>query len=157
MNAGRILVADDDESTRSTLQDYLEGLGHSVTTAKDGEDALKSFVPGLFDCVITDLLMPKVDGLELLKQIKLQDEKVLLIMITGYPSIDSALNAIKEGAYDYMIKPFQMEDIRIKVERALNARKAEKSLRSTTGLLWALILSIPIWLVLGILLGIVWK
>jgi two-component system, NtrC family, response regulator PilR len=157
MNAGRILVVDDDESTRSMLHDYLESLGHGVTTANDGEEALRKFTPGSFDCVISDLLMPKIDGIELLKRIKMQDKKVFLIMITGYPSIDNAVDAIKEGAYDYMIKPFNIEDIRIKVERALNARKTEKSLRSMNGLLWALILSIPIWLILGTILGLVWN
>jgi DNA-binding NtrC family response regulator len=78
-------------------------------------------------------------------------------MITGYPSVDDAVNAIKEGAYDYLVKPIHLEDIRIKVERALAARKTEKSLKSMTGLLWGVILSIPIWLILGIVLGIVWK
>ena len=157
MNTGRILVVDDDEAIRSVLNDYLVTLGYDVTTASDGEDALKKFIPGVFDCVISDLMMPNIPGLELLKKIRMQDKKVFLIMITGYPSIDSAVNAIKEGAYDYLIKPFHMEDIRIKVERALSTRKTEKSLKSMTGLFWGVILSIPIWLILGIVLGIVWK
>jgi DNA-binding NtrC family response regulator len=157
MNTGRILVVDDDEAIRSLLNDYLVTLGYDVITANDGEDALKKFIPGVFDCVISDITMPKITGLELLKLIRAQDKKVFLIMITGYPSIDSAVSAIKEGAYDYLVKPFHMEDIRIKVERALSARKTEKSLKSITGLLWGVILSIPIWLILGIVLGIVWK
>jgi len=157
MIAGRILVVDDDEATRSTLSEYLASLGLEVATANDGKDALEKFIPGAFHCVISDRLMPEMDGLELLKRIKAQDEGVFFIMLTGYPSIDTAIDAIKEGAYDYMIKPFHLEDIRIKVERTLNARKTEKSLKSVTGLLWALIISIPIWLLLGALLGLIWK
>jgi len=157
MSAGRILVVDDDEAIRTLLKDYLVTLGYDVAMAEDGGAALKRFIPGEFDCVISDLMMPGIPGLELLKKIRIQDGKVFVIMITGYPSIDSAVNAIKEGAYDYLIKPFHLEDIRLKVERALSARKMENSLKSMTGLLWGVILSIPIWLILGIVLGIVWK
>jgi two-component system response regulator PilR (NtrC family) len=157
MSTGRILVVDDDEAIRSLLNKYLVTLGYEVITAVDGQDALEKFIPGVFDCVITDLTMPKITGLELLKKIKMQDKKVFVIIITGYPSIDDAVHAINEGAYDYLAKPIHLEDIRIKVERALSTRKTEKSLKSMTGLLWGVILSIPIWLILGIVLGIVWK
>ncbi len=135
MNTGRILVVDDDEAIRSLLNDYLVALGYDVTTANDGQDALKKFIPDVFDCVISDLMMPNVSGFELLKKIRMQDKKVFFIVITGSPSIDSAVNAIKEGGNDYLVKPFHMEDIRIKIERALSTRKTEKSLRSMTGLL----------------------
>jgi two-component system response regulator PilR (NtrC family) len=148
---------DDDEAIRKLLNDYLVTLGYEVTTAVDGQDALEKFIPGVFDCVITDLTMPKITGLELLKKIKMQDKKVFVIIITGYPSIDDAVHAINEGAYDYLAKPIHLEDIRIKVERALSTSKTEKSLKSMTRLLWGVILSIPIWLILGIVLGIVWK
>ena len=157
MNAGRLLIVDDDEAIRSVLDEYFTSGGYEVVTAGDGEDALKKFVPGGFDCVISDLMMPKIDGLELLKMIRMQDSRVFFLMITGFPDINNAVNAIKEGAYDYVTKPFHLEDIRIKVERILDIRKAHKSLKTMTGLFWALIASIPIWLILGILLGIVWK
>lgn len=157
MNAGRILVVDDDDSTRLTLHDYFTSIGYKVEEARDGEEALKKFSPGKFDCIISDLCMPKVDGLELLKTIKLHDKSVYFLMITSHPTIDSAVNAVKEGAYDYLKKPFQMEEIRVKVEKALFAKKAAGSLNPITGLLWGLIISIPIWLFLGIILGIIWK
>ncbi len=157
MSVGRILVVDDDESIRLTLKDYFAGFGYDVVAAGDGEDALKKFSPGKFDCVISDLMMPKIDGISLLKKIKSLDKKVFFLMITGYPSIDSAIDAIKEGAYDYITKPFHMEDMRMKVERSLNAKKTEDSLKTITNLFWSLIVSIPIWLILGIILGIVWK
>ncbi len=157
MNAGRLLIVDDDAANLLVLGEYFTSCGHAVVVASDGEDALKKFVPGGFDCVISDLIMPKIDGLELLKRIKMQDRLVFFLMITGFPDINSAVNAIKEGAYDYVTKPFHMEDIRIKVERILSIRKTKKSFKTMTGLLWALIFSIPIWLILGIVLGAVWK
>ena len=157
MNAGRLLIVDDDEAIRSVLDEYFTSGGYEVVTAGDGEDALKKFVPGGFDCVISDLMMPKIDGLELLKMIRMQDSRVFFLMITGFPDINNAVDAIKEGAYDYVTKPFHLEDIRIKVERILDIRKAHKSLKTMTGLFWALIASIPIWLILGIILGIIWK
>ena len=76
MKAGRILVVDDEESARSMLSDYFTGIGYDVVTADDGEDALKKFSPGAFDCVISDLFMPTIDGLELLKKIKNEDREV---------------------------------------------------------------------------------
>lgn len=157
MSAGRILIVDDDESSRSTLNDYFSGMDYEIVTAQDGEDAIRKFSPGKFDCVISDLVMPNIDGLELLKLIKHQDAKVFFLMITGFPSIDRAVEAIKEGAYDYVTKPFHMEDLRIKVERMLESRKAEKSLKTMTAFFWAVMLSVPVWLFLGIILGIIWK
>ena len=64
MKTGHILVVDDDESTRSLLSEYFIQLGYEVKTANDGEDALKKFIPGAFDCIISDLFMPTIDGLE---------------------------------------------------------------------------------------------
>jgi DNA-binding NtrC family response regulator len=157
MRVGRILVADDDDTIRTTLEDYFTLLGYDVVTAYDGEDALNKFVPGEFDCIISDLMMPRIDGLELLKKVKLQHKKVMFLMMTGYPSIDNAVNAMKHGAYDYVTKPIVMEDLRIKVDRMLNAKRTEDSLKTITNLFWSLIISIPVWLVLGIILGLVWK
>lgn len=157
MFTGSILIVDDEESIRSTLAEYFADIGYDVITAMDGEDALAKFVPDRFDCIISDMMMPKLNGLALLKSIKARDDHAYFIMITGYPNIENAINAIKAGAYDYVTKPFHMEDIKLKVERAINTRRTEKSFKTTKGLLWGLILSIPIWLLLGIIMGIVWK
>ena len=78
-------------------------------------------------------------------------------MNTGFPSVDSAVEAMKAGAYDYISKPLQLEDVRIKVERALYTKKLEKSVKTVNGIVWAILISIPLWLVLGILVGKVWK
>jgi two-component system response regulator PilR (NtrC family) len=157
MKAGRILVVDDEETIRLTLDECLTSIGYEVVTASNGEDALQKFVPGKFDCVISDLMMPAMDGMELLKRIRLKDGDVYFLMITGYPGIDSAVNAMKEGAYDYLTKPFHMEDIQMKIEKAIHVKKTEASLKKIKNLFLTLIILIPILVSLGIIFGIFWK
>jgi two-component system response regulator PilR (NtrC family) len=157
MSLGRILVVDDEESLRDLLQDYFTMAGYEVVQASDGAEALKKFAPGKFDCIISDLAMPNIDGLELLKKIRLLDSEVVFLMITGYPEIGNAIEAMKEGAYDYVTKPFHMEDIQLKVERALNVRKTEMSLKKVKSLIMTLIILIPVLISLGIIFGIFWK
>jgi DNA-binding NtrC family response regulator len=157
MKAGRILVVDDEEATRLTLNEYFTGIGYDVVTASDGGEALTIFTPGEFDCIISDLLMPAIDGIELLKKIRLQDNDVFFLMITGYPKIDSAVEAMKEGAYDYITKPFHMDDIRLRVERALHVKKTEASLKKIKGLFLSMIILLPVLIGLGIIFGILWK
>jgi DNA-binding NtrC family response regulator len=157
MKTGRILVVDDEESTRATLHDFFTGIGYDVVTATNGEEALKKFVPGTFDCVISDLSMTEIDGLELLKRIRVEDSDVFFLMITGFPGLDSAVNAVKEGAYDYIVKPIRMDDMRLKVERALHVKKTEASLKRVKGLFLSFIILIPVLVSLGIIFGIFWK
>ncbi|MBA4424204.1 MAG: hypothetical protein C0390_14085 [Syntrophus sp. (in: bacteria)] len=144
MKTGRILIVDDEESIRSTLGDYFSSIGYDVVTAQNGEEALKKFSPRAFDCIISDLFMPEINGMELLKRVRLMDGDVFFLMITAYPMIDSAINAMKEGAYDYITKPFHMEDIKMKVERALSVKKTEASLKKVRGLFLSLIILIPV-------------
>ena len=108
----RILVVDDEKIKRITLADDLAGQGHDVVTAADGEEALREIDAARFDVVLTDLKMPKIDGIELLKRIKqgpLAD--VAVIMMTAYGSIQMAVEAVKLGAYDFLTKPFRNEDV----------------------------------------------
>ena len=150
---GRVMVVDDEENIRDVLSSYLTSLGYAVETANDGEDALSKFRRGGFDLIISDLLMPTVDGLELLKKIREQDKDVIFLMITGYPSIETAVEAIKKGAYDYITKPFHMEDVKIRIERAFEKKNLKERLSTIQGFAWALLFSIPIWLILGIILA----
>jgi DNA-binding NtrC family response regulator len=108
----RILVVDDEKIKRITLADDLAGQGHDVVTAADGEEALRQLDAARFDVVLTDLKMPKIDGIELLKRIKqgpLADMAV--IMMTAYGSIQMAVEAVKLGAYDFLTKPFRNENV----------------------------------------------
>ena len=101
--------------------------------------------------------MPDMNGLELLERLREQRKKVPFLMITGYPTIETAVDVMKRGAYDYITKPLQLEDVRIKVERALHTKGLEKSLKKLSGIAWAILISIPIWLILGIILGKIWR
>jgi len=157
MERKTILIVDDDEMIRKFLMDFFVDLGYEVVTAGNGEDALRKFVPQTFDLVISDLVMPDMNGIELLKELMTRDKTVLFFLITGYPTLETAVEAIKSGAYDYITKPFNLEDLKIKVERALMTRHLKSSLRKVSGILWALIISVPIWIILGIILGFVWK
>ena len=108
----KILVVDDEKIKRITLADDLAAQGHEVATAADGQEALEKLAAGPFDVVVTDLKMPKLDGIELLKRIKqgpLADIEV--IMMTAYGSIPVAVEAVKLGAFDFLTKPFRNEDI----------------------------------------------
>ena len=150
---GTVMVVDDEENIREVLSSYLKSLGYAVVSAVDGEDALTKFKRGNFDLIISDLLMPTVDGLELLKKIREQDRNVIFLMITGYPSIETAVEAIKKGAYDYITKPFHMEDVKIRIERAFEKKNLKERLSTVQGFAWALLFSIPLWLILGIILA----
>ncbi|GAB4170312.1 MAG: hypothetical protein Kow00108_04320 [Calditrichia bacterium] len=153
MALGKVLVVDDEDHVREVLKDFLEALAYEVDTAEDGSDALNKIEPGKYDLVISDLLMPKMDGLELLERIRKIDKSVVFLMITGYPSIETAVDAIKKGAYDYITKPFNMDDVKIKIERAFEKKNLRHSLKTMNGIVWALIISIPVWLILGIVLA----
>jgi len=150
---GQVMIVDDEENIREVLSNYLESMNYSVESAEDGQDALDKFKKGDFDLIISDLLMPNIDGLELLKRIRNIDKDVIFLMITGYPSIETAVDAIKKGAYDYITKPFHMEDVKIRIERAFEKRSLKERLKTVQGLVWALLFSIPLWLILGIILA----
>lgn len=150
---GRVMVVDDEENIREVLSNYLEGMGYDVVTATDGQDALNKFRKDEFDLIVSDLLMPSIDGLELLKRIREIDKEVIFLMITGYPSIETAVEAIKKGAYDYITKPFHMEDVKLRIERAFEKKSLRERLHAVQGFAWALLFSIPIWLILGIILA----
>jgi two-component system response regulator PilR (NtrC family) len=94
-----------------------------------------------------------MDGLELLGEIRKMDPEAIFIMITGYPSINSAMEAMKRGAKDYVTKPFNIDEIGLKMERVLLERSLKGRLRNVQGLIWALVISIPVWLILGIILA----
>jgi len=150
---GRIMVVDDEENIREVLSNYLETLGYEVITASDGQNALEKFEAGAFDLIVSDLLMPNIDGLELLRKVREKDRDVVFLMITGYPSIETAVEAIKKGAYDYITKPFHMEDVKIRIERSFEKKNLRDRLSTIQGFVWALLFSIPVWLILGIILA----
>ncbi len=108
MEKNQILVVDDEGSMRLALSEALKRGGYAVDTAVDGFDALQKFRREAFKMVITDVKMPKMSGLEVLKEIKKVSPHTPVIMVTAYGTIQNAVEAMKEGASDYILKPFPM-------------------------------------------------
>ena len=123
-----ILVADDDTIIVETLTSALKRLGFKTTPAFDGQEALSLYEEEAFDIVITDLQMPKMDGMELLKTIKQKNEEAIVLVITGYGTIRSAVEAVKAGAFDFIPKPFQLDELEIVLNKALKAKELFKSI-----------------------------
>lgn len=117
-----ILLIDDDESLRRVLEYSLQQSGFQVEVASRAEEGLERFRRKPFDVVITDILMPGIDGIELLQKIKKISREAIVIVITAHGTVETAIRAMKLGAYDYLTKPFTGEQLRIVVERALRTR-----------------------------------
>jgi len=115
---GRIMVVDDDTEMCSLLYDVLSEAGHVVESADDGREALKRFSDQI-DLMITDLELPEMKGLELMHEVKKKQPGVSVIIITGFGTIESAIEAMKLGAYDYIPKPFKVEELLLIVQKAL--------------------------------------
>jgi DNA-binding NtrC family response regulator len=132
----KVLVVEDDEMIRSLFEDTLVGLGYQVTTASTGARALDLIHGQLFDTVLCDIRMPEMDGLEILRQIKRHDPSVEVIMVTGYPAVQTAVEALKLGAYDYLAKPVRLEELQHVMARLTERRLLRRevsSLRSRLG------------------------
>ncbi len=122
-NPIQILVVDDERGPRELLESALLEEGYQVTAAKNGEEACQIFDEKKFELVITDFKMPGLNGIKLLKRIKTRAPETLVILITGYASLSSAIHAIREGAYDYLTKPFQLDELYIVVKNAVDRIK----------------------------------
>ncbi|MFQ5651229.1 MAG: sigma-54-dependent transcriptional regulator [bacterium] len=148
-----VMIVDDEEDIVQLMSETLNLWGYHPVSAHDGEEALQKFQEAPIDLVITDLKLPRMDGVELLDKIKTMDNSTEVIMFTGYPEVGSAIDAMKNGAFDYLTKPVDLGELKLKVERGLEKKTMLKSNRTLRGLNWAMILSIPLWLLLGLLLA----
>jgi two-component system response regulator PilR (NtrC family) len=122
----KILVADDEQSMREFLDIMLKKEGYKVSLASNGEEVVKLIDNDLFDLVLLDIRMPKLDGITALKKIKAITPDTVVIMITAYASADTAIKAMKEGAYDYITKPFKVEEIKLIIKNALEKKNLQK-------------------------------
>lgn len=119
----KILVVDDEKDVTETLLHSLTRRGYEVETANTGEDGIKKAQKSKFDIVLLDIKLPGIEGIEVLEEIKKIDPEVEVIMITGHGSIDTAIDTMKKGAYDYVEKPFNSEKIAILMEKALEKHR----------------------------------
>lgn len=107
----RILIVDDDETVRQSYLRSLQGISCNIATARDGEEALLTMEQNPFDVVLLDMRMPGQDGLSVLRTIKQKWPECEVVIITGYPTVDSAKEAVRLGAYDYVAKPVGPQDV----------------------------------------------
>jgi DNA-binding NtrC family response regulator len=149
----RILVVDDEESIRSLLKTGLSELGYVVSLAENGEEALHLLEKGSFDILIIDLVMPGMNGLDLIKKIRERGSNVVVFVITGYPTIENASESLTQGAYDYFVKPFNLGEMQVKIYRALEKKKLEKRIKTMERLLLGLCASMLSWFALTILVA----
>lgn len=128
----KILVIDDERSIRSTLKDILEYEKYEVTEAEDGQKGFEIAQKGGFDLIFCDIKMPKMDGIEVLQKIMEENDEVPVVMISGHGNIDTAVECIKKGAFDYIAKPIDLNRLLITVRNALDKKvlvKETKQLR----------------------------
>jgi two-component system response regulator AtoC len=119
----RILVVDDDEITCNLLEEVLSKEGYVVHKALNGREAIEKGEGAPFDVVLTDIRMLDVDGMEVLRAYRHRNPETIIIMMTAFASIETAIRAIKEGAYDYVSKPFKLDEIKLTIQRALEQRR----------------------------------
>ena len=124
--AVRVLVADDDEMFLEILAETVEEAGVAVELAPDGLAALEQLSAGDFDILISDLNMPRMDGLTLLRQVRALYPHILSILITGFGSLESAIQALRLGAYDYIQKPFMVEQVAVTIRNAVDRVRSYK-------------------------------
>ena len=118
MRKRRVLIAEDDAALRSLLERFLGGKGHVTVGVEDGMSALSQLRQGLFDVALVDINMPGLDGLEVLRQMRDETEPPEVVIMTGDGTVDTAIAAVKLGAYDYVTKPYRMEEIEVVVQKA---------------------------------------
>ena len=134
-----ILIVDDDRAHRTMLRTLLSGWGYQVTEAADGSAAIDEVGKGPFDLVLMDIRMAVVSGLEALAEIKALNPAIPVVLMTAYASVETAVDALKKGAYDYLIKPLDFDELKLALNRAMehsNLRKENLQLRENLGTLF---------------------
>jgi DNA-binding NtrC family response regulator len=127
---GTILIADDDVDIRDILKDTLKSLGGTIVTAANGEECLDRVEASGPDLILLDIEMPIMNGLDVLKALKQRGNNAAVIMITAYGTIERAVQAMKQGAYDFITKPFDLDHITLTVEKALERERLKRGLES---------------------------
>jgi DNA-binding NtrC family response regulator len=131
LTAPKLLIAEDDEALGALLEEYLASSGYQVTLVQRGDDAITAIKAQHFDIVLTDIVMPGADGLHVLAESKGKPSKTLVVLMTAYSGIEDAIHAVEQGAYDFVSKPFQLPEIRVRLD---NAARYQSLLRKWSAL-----------------------
>lgn len=126
----RILIVDDEERFRNTMCKLLTVEGYEASTAGSGPDALEELRGTAYDLVILDIRMPEMNGVQVLSEIKKIDASLEVIIMTGYASVDTAKEIMKLGAYDYLLKPYAIDELLEKIDTAYDRKMARQKLTS---------------------------
>jgi len=118
LTSPKLLIAEDDEALGALLEEYLASSGYHVTLVQRGDDAIAAIKSQHFDIVLTDIVMPGADGLHVLAESKGNNRKTLVVLMTAYSGIEDAIHAVEQGAYDFVSKPFQLPEIRVRLDNA---------------------------------------
>ncbi len=127
---GKILVVDDEAIQRDIVRDILEDQGCEVVAVGSGPEALAYITASPVDVILTDLRMPGMDGVELLETVKQTEPEIVVVVITAYGSVESAVEAMKKGAYHYLSKPLGKDELTLVVQRALQSKQQSDEIRS---------------------------
>ena len=128
MSSAKILIVDDELIMRESLAGWLQRDGHTVDTAPSGEEALEKLKEARFDIMLVDIKMEGISGLDVLQHVNENDPDVAIVMITAYGSIPTAIEAMKNGAYDYMLKPFDPNELGVLVDKIIKHQDQEREM-----------------------------
>ncbi len=123
---GRVLIVDDEPRMTASLQALLESDGHETVTANSGQDAIDKLKSGVFDVVLADVRMPEVDGIDVLRAARDVEPDRPVVLMTAYASLETAVAALNDGAYDYLLKPIDLTEMRLTVRRAVEKRRLDQ-------------------------------
>src|SRR5437867_2527181 len=133
LEPARVLVVDDEPSVVEVFREFLSGEGYALSVALSGEEAVRLIPEIKPDLVLTDINLPGLSGLEVMRFAKREDPEVAVIVVTGYASASTAIDALRQGAYDYVTKPFDLDDVQKIVERGIANRRLKAINRRLVG------------------------
>jgi DNA-binding NtrC family response regulator len=145
MSHARVLVVDDEPFARQALSEWLRRMDFHVFEADSGRHAMEWLLKDEPDVIISDMVMPEMDGLQLLEESKALMPDVPFVMVTGYPSHNTAIKVMKQGASDFLAKPFTPEELTRRVNRALHQKEAGRALAPARGIISAAAFSSILW------------
>lgn len=148
MSYARVLVVDDEPFARQTLSEWLREMKFHVFEAEGGRQAMEKIRKDAPDIVISDMVMPEMDGLQLLKEAKTVKADVPFLMVTGYPSNSVAVKVMQQGAADYLAKPFTPEELTRRVNRALLQKSLDRPHAPAKGMILGAAISTVLWAIM---------
>ena len=156
----RVLIVDDSRVLRRVVARALTLSGvelSSIHEAGNGVEAPELLAAHPIDLVVADINMPQMTGVEFIRELKRINKDVVVMVITGYSDLASAVETLTLGAYDYIEKPVSIEKFGAALERGLEKRQLVAQLNFSKGMIWMIVISIPLWMILGIILSYFWK